>query len=499
MNATAPVAIFRADAGATIGWGHVMRCSALAYTLKDAGWRCAWATASDNAAMTARLAARFDEIATLAPGPDEVAQMRARWREGCRLLVVDHYERDVQYESSCRGWANSILAIDDLAERAHDCDLLLDAAPGGIADDYRRRVPEAAVLLLGPAYALLMPTFAAARRRILPRRYAGAARRILVALGATNPNGLLDKVLDAIEQASVELAPDLVFAWNTPDADRLAARVERAGGRVHVDVGNMAELMATADLAVGAGGMSTWERCTLGLPTLLLVIADNQRANAEALDAIGAARIVAPEIDTLNSAIDALAGDAAALERMSRAAARLSDGLGAIRVRQAVDQLPRARDGQPIRIRPVQMEDAEIILEWQRRPETRRFSRNPNIPSKTEHLCWIDDKLDDPGCVMNLILHGETPAGVARLDRIPQGYEVSIAVDPQRHQLGIGGIALDLLHQLVPEDDLWAHVQRENMASLAMFRRAGYADAEQSGWLWQRGRAGAVEIGRELA
>ena len=495
MSVAAPLAVFRADAGATVGWGHVMRCAALARALHDSGWRCAWATLSDNAAMTERLAGYFDEILSLVSDQDEPAQMRARWPDGCGFLVVDHYQRDAAYASACRGWTDKILAIDDLVERAHDCDLLLDMAPNCDEIEYRARVPDDAALLLGPAYALLRPEFSTIRRRILPRRYEGAARRILLALGATNPKGLLDTVLDAIERASIDLAPDLILAWNTPDKDRLAARVAQAGGQVHIDVDNMAELMAAADLAVGAGGMSTWERCTLGLPTLLLVIADNQQINAEALSAMGAAQLVTADADSLVGAINALAGDGDALKHMSQAASRLADGLGAIRVCQAVGPLPQARDGKPVRLRPVLAADGDIILDWQRRPETRRFARNPNVPSKAEHFSWMRAKLDDPGCVMNLILHGEIPAGFVRLDRAAAGYEVSIAIAPEHFRLGIGSIALALLHQLLPDEDLWAHVHDENVASRTLFRRAGYAETEQQGWLCQPGRAGDAAVG----
>lgn len=482
MSDSAPLAVFRADAGPAIGWGHVMRCAALAHSLGEAGWRCAWATASGDAALTARLSSRFDEITELTPGQDEPQAMAARWRGGCDLLVVDHYERDAEFAAACRGWAQSILAIEDLPERAHDCDLLLDAAPGNSEEDYRRRVPEGAVLLLGPAYVPLMPEFAAARRRVLPRRFDGAAKRILVGLGGTNPDGVLDKVLDAVARASVALAPDLVMAGNIPDRARLEARVAEAGGRVHVDAGNMAELMAGADLAVGAGGISAWERCTLGLPTLLLVIAENQRINAAQLAEAGAACVVAAELESLTGAIDSLAGDQVVLEQMSRAAARLSDGLGAIRVRQAVGPVSRARDGQPVRLRPVRESDADILLAWQQIPETRRFARNPDVPDRCEHLRWLSGKLDDPGCLMNIILHGGDAAGVARLDRMAEGYEVSIAVDPERYRQGLGAIALTLLQQLAPGADLWAHVQAGNAASRALFQRAGYAETEKSDW-----------------
>ncbi len=486
MSTGAPLAVFRADAGSTIGWGHIMRCSALAVALRDAGWRCAWASASDDAAMTGRLATRFDEVMTLAPDRDEPTQMRAHWPDDCRLLVVDHYDRDAGFETSCRGWADSILAIDDLAEREHDCDLFLDSAPGTGGEARRHRLPTDAVALLGPAYALLMPGFAADRRRLLPRRYEGGARRILVGVGATNPKGILDTSLDAIERASVGLVPDLVLAWNTPDREHLVARVERLGGKVHVDVDNMAALMSGVDIALGASGVSAWERCALGLPTLLLVIADNQRANAEALAAAGAARIVEPDRDLLAAAIDDLAGDSALLGRMSRAASRLTDGLGAIRVRQAVGDVPRAGDGRTVHLRPATSADSAFLLDLQRRPETRRFARNPEIPNPAEHESWMRGRLDDPGCVMNVIMHGEVPAGVARLDRLSKGYEVSIAVDPSRFRLGIGGIVLALLHQLAPEADLWAHVQAENTASRVLFERAGYREAEKRDWYCQR-------------
>jgi len=104
-------------------------------------------------------------------------------------------------------------------------------------------------------------------------------------------------------------------------------------------------------------------------------------------------------------------------------------------------------------------------------------------------------KLDDPGCIMNLILHGEAPAGIVRLDRAAVGYEVSIAIDPERFRMGIGSIALALLHQLLPDEDLWAHVHDENVASRTMFRRAGYAETKKNGWLCQPARTDGVDVG----
>ncbi|MEE9209826.1 MAG: GNAT family N-acetyltransferase [Kiloniellales bacterium] len=148
--------------------------------------------------------------------------------------------------------------------------------------------------------------------------------------------------------------------------------------------------------------------------------------------------------------------------------------------RRSFEAVEAARDGRPVRLRPATMADAEVMLRWQREPWTRRYARNPAAPTAEEHQRWLADRLADPGCLFNLILHGDEPAGVLRLDRIDSDqdpdntYEVSILVAPDRHRLGIGKAALHLVRQLLPEAELRAEVLPGNVASDTLFRSAGY-------------------------
>ncbi len=202
-------------------------------------------------------------------------ELPRRLAGGADLLVVDHYGRDAVFERACRAWARRILVLDDATGRDHDCDLLLDAAASDPAP-YRDRVPAHAQLLLGPAYATLRPAFLARRGEALARRDGRPVRNILVSLGATDPANATCRVLDALEPVLGEAAVTVVLSSRAP---HLAEVQRRARGAITLmtDVADMAELMTKADLAIGAAGSSAYERAVLGLPTVMVTLADNQR------------------------------------------------------------------------------------------------------------------------------------------------------------------------------------------------------------------------------
>ena len=174
------------------------------------------------------------------------------------------------------------MAIDDLADRAHDCEVLLDQNLGRENGDYAALVPKGCGMLLGPAYALLRSQFGAAREGALERRVNwGEVSRIMVSMGATDPNGVTATVLDGIDRSGVAAAIDVVAPSDAlRDVEKAALPLQ---ADVHSDVADMAALMSRADLAIGGAGSTSWERCCLGLPSLLIVTADNQRAIADQL------------------------------------------------------------------------------------------------------------------------------------------------------------------------------------------------------------------------
>ncbi|MGH8491028.1 MAG: UDP-2,4-diacetamido-2,4,6-trideoxy-beta-L-altropyranose hydrolase [Gammaproteobacteria bacterium] len=334
-------AVFRADASPAVGGGHVMRCLALAEALTARGWICAFACNTGAARTIPALAASRHEVWELTNNDAATpAALQRRWPAGAELLTVDHYGLDAAYESACRPWAARILVIDDLASRDHDADLLLDQAPGRSDADYRGRVPPPCRLMLGTDYALLRPQFAGARADALrKRRERKVLRRVLVSLGATDPDNVTGQVLDVIHGREVNLGVDVILGAGTPHREAIARQLQvlPPPSALHVDptVETMIRLMAAADLAIGAGGISAWERCCLGLPALILLLADNQRANVLALARAGAAS--ATKVNELPDRIRELTANPAALGDMSTAAASLCDGGGCERVARVLD------------------------------------------------------------------------------------------------------------------------------------------------------------------
>lgn len=339
VNGTGLV-VLRADASPEIGGGHVVRCLALADHLRGQGRRCLFAVRAPTLATVLALEHSGHPVVELRGDVrDEARELETRVAESADWLVVDHYERDAAFERAAGAWTRRVLAVDDARGRAHDCEVLLDQTLGRAAEDYRERVPEGCRLLLGPQYALLRAQFCAARPGALARRRRTARlERILVSFGATDRRGLALTALEGIRMAGLRVVVDVVLGRSSPQR----AAVHEAAARsplqvaVHEDVSDMAALMACADLAVGAAGSTAWERCCLGLPSVLAVDADNQRDIAAALEAAGAAvdfgSAEALSAQAVARALASLAGDGERLASMSAAAAAVCDGRGAQRV-----------------------------------------------------------------------------------------------------------------------------------------------------------------------
>ena len=479
--------MFRADASEEIGGGHVMRCLTLADALAKKGWRCGFAVRNGTLDTIPALARSLHEVWVIdCAEPAEPQQLAARWPDGVDWLIVDHYGRDATFEGACRPWARRIMIIDDLADRVHDCDQLLDQTLGRTAAAYAGHVPDDCRLLLGPAYALLRPEFARARPAALARRQEnGPVRRILVSMGATDPHNVLAVALEGIGRSGLDVEVDVVAGAASPHLAALHALAEDMPFpvTVHESVDDMADLMARADLAIGAAGSTSWERCCLGLPSLIVITADNQGKIAEELNRYGAAWALGWHEDVTSRKIaattESIVADRKTRVDMSTRAAQLCDGRGTARCVAALDP-ERARDGGRVDLRPATMNDAGVMLQWQSTSDTRRYFRDPRAPEPEEHHTWLSNRLADPGCILNIILYGGRPAGVLRLDceevgsATPEVFQVSILVAPELYRRGVGKAALGLARRMLPRAELRGVVHPDNMASHALFRAAGY-------------------------
>lgn len=318
-----PLILFVVDAGPGVGGGHVMRSLTLARALQALGARCAFLASP-----------ALPEVLAVF-GPDIEQRTEPGDFDG---LVFDHYglSRD-DHEAFARG--RPVLVIDDLADRPLAADIVVDSGPTRTADDYRNLLPSGAQMLLGPAYAPVRREFAAMRAEALARR-AGPLRRVLISMGLTDEGGMTLRVIEALAPYRGEFAIDIVVgggAESLPALRRLAAGDPSLA--LHVDTRAMAELMARADAGVGAAGSTTWERCTLGLPSILVMVADNQRPAAGAMAERGAALVVdaadADFVAALDRALKLLLDDPARRAGLAAASARVCDGLGAGRVAAA--------------------------------------------------------------------------------------------------------------------------------------------------------------------
>lgn len=337
---------FRADASVTLGAGHVMRCLTLADALRADGAQTRFLCRNLPGHLGDLIQARGHVLRWLdVPADAEAVADAEATRRALAVdspwdwLVADHYALDAEWERAQHGLAGRILAIDDLADRRHACDLLLDQ---NLKPDnsYEALIPLACRSLIGPSYALLRPEFARARRA-LPA-VSVTVQRLLLCFGGSDPLDLTGLALDALDSLDDSGARvDVVVGQGYPHRARLQARcAARPGTSFHCQTENMAELMARADLALGASGVATWERACLGLPALVITFADNQRPIARAAEAAGLLAWAGDaESMSRERLAAALAGLLAAPERraaMHAACLERVDGEGCARVLEAM-------------------------------------------------------------------------------------------------------------------------------------------------------------------
>ena len=292
-----------------MGAGHVMRCLTLADALNAAGAACLFVCREHHGNLSELIKKRGHLVRLLPPPSNDFRSgsmseharwLGATWEQDVKETVgavlsaectpdwwvIDHYAIDARWERAVlRRAGQRIMVIDDIADRAHECDVLLDQnLMRGMRTRYAPNVPERTKLLLGPEFALVRPVYAELHGRIPARD--GPVKRIMVFFGGADRQDLTGRTLDAflsLKRNDIDL--DVVTTGSGQHAQSIR---ERAGGRsnihLHADLPTLAPLMAQADLAIGGGGSSSWERLCLGLPTLVVTLADNQRAIANALD-----------------------------------------------------------------------------------------------------------------------------------------------------------------------------------------------------------------------
>jgi UDP-2,4-diacetamido-2,4,6-trideoxy-beta-L-altropyranose hydrolase len=325
--------VFRCDASPSIGGGHVARCLGYADAFASAGHQVLFAISPETIACAPGLARSAHARIMLAGTDEPLAQALAGVGAGTAdLLVFDVFCSGAREESAARPATRLLVVIDDMHDRPHDCDVLVNTNALATPSHYVGIVPEGCRLFLGPSYAPLAPAFATLREAALRRRARGdSVARVLVSFGLTDP-------VNATCVALQELRPiappqvDVVIGSQAPHLAQVSAACAD-WATLHVDTSEMPRLMTEADLAIGAAGSTAWERCCLGLPSVAIAIADNQRGIASALARAGAATVFSDISEATNGRLRAVVANLLAEPThridMASAAAEMCDGSGA--------------------------------------------------------------------------------------------------------------------------------------------------------------------------
>lgn len=339
MSMGGPKILFVTDAGPSVGGGHVIRSLTLARALEAQG--ASYVFVGPPAVV--ELLDAFSPDSARIPSENLAA---AVLRETFDAIVFDHYGLA---EPDHRGMAQGrpTLVVDDLANRPLGADVVVDSGPERKAEDYLGLAPESARLLLGPRFAAVRPEFAALREPALAWR-GEPVQRVLIAMGLTDLKGITSRVVERVRPRLQDTGIDIVLGAAAPSLPGLT-KVARRDLRLllHVDTPHMARLTAEADIGIGAPGSSAWERCVLGLPSVLVILAENQRPAAEALADHGAALVVDaadPDFDAaFDRALMKLLRDAEARRELAARSAEVCDGLGAGRTAETFLKVIAAR------------------------------------------------------------------------------------------------------------------------------------------------------------
>jgi UDP-2,4-diacetamido-2,4,6-trideoxy-beta-L-altropyranose hydrolase len=518
-----PSIAFRCDASLRIGSGHVMRCRTLARALLRRRVDIVFLCRRQPGDLIALLEQEFRvlvlaELPMQAPSafeanPSGARALYASWL-GCSeqqdaaaclmalkaaqleppaWLVLDHYGLGAPWQSLMQAGLGDagcpdtqLLVLDDLADRQHQAAVLMDAnrLDPAAPDPYRHLLPRACTTLLGPAYALLDPLYPQLQP-LVPLRTQLA--RVLVFFGGVDAaNHAADALRALCHPRLLPLAVDVVIGSGSPHRAALEGRVqERPNTNLHVGLPCLAGLMTRADLALGAAGTASWERACLGLPCLVVPVAENQIQGARALEAAGVARCldlqtVADPMAILQAALLELLDAPDSLQAMSEACLQLGDGRGLARVVAAL-----LGPGASLCLRPATPEDLWLYHWWASDPQVRRQSFKSDLIPLEQHRHWFKGRLSSSLALLRVLNDDDgLPLGQIRFERSAESAAravIGFSLDRLARGRGLASQLLAMgLDELVrcwgANYETYGEVRADNSASCRAFLRAGFQE-----------------------
>ena len=502
--------LFRTDASIEIGTGHVTRCLTLAHSLRERGAECRFVCREHSGHLLELIREQGFEALALPQhikdpqqvsqsdeSPvDHVAWLGTDWASDADAtesalgdtcvdwLIVDHYALDARWESALRPHCRKIMVIDDLADRDHDCDLLLDQnMVADVAHRYDDKLPVHCGKMLGPGYALLQPQYYELHSRTPTRE--GPVQRVLVYFGGADTGNLTALAIAAFLSLNRgDIALDVVINPNGPHSDTIRRQVHgQQNITLHGGLPSLAPLMVNADLAIGGGGAASWERCCLGLPTLVITLAENQEPIAAELDRQGLVRWLGRQDEVRGKKLAQVLSeiiDAGLSPSWSESCQQLVDGGGVGRV-CSILMLNAAT---PLHARLARLDDEALILEWANDPLVRQNAFITDVIDLKTHRTWFRKRLhDQQHCRLFVVETNDgLPVGQVRFERLDDSWEIHYGLDARFRGRGVGVPLIKTALKAFKADNsgqkygFFGRVKPDNKPSRMIFSKLGFSE-----------------------
>lgn len=484
--------LIRADASPTIGSGHIARCLTLARVLRTQGSHVAFACRRlPGHRLDALQSEGFETFALpdryAGEDPEQAIESMLPWQADIDALamqlegqpefdwvIADHYGLDHHWQTAARRFAPRIAAVDDLATRRYSVDLLLNQNLSGLSENYQPLLPAGCRTLLGPRFAMLREEFSGPTIEIKP-----AARRVLVNFGGFDAARQTHHAMLALADFSA-LEVDFVAGADNPAWAEMQALAEsRPHWRLHSFVSDFHRRMTEADLFIGAGGGTSWERAALGLPTICIAVSNNQQANGEVMAAAGAHVFMGAReqvsVEQLRDAIGFVVDNFYLRQSLAERSRQLVDGRGALRVAAALA-------GAVLKLRLATPDDAQLLFDGRNAEAVRRWSLDSGVIDWSQHLNWLGASLRNPQQLLLVAEADDGPVGVLRYDLRGLEAEVSLYLLEGRFGLGWGRALLAQGEAFVSAHwpqmtAITAQVLPANRPSMKVFRDAGFTQS----------------------
>ncbi len=481
--------VFRVDASGEVGFGHLSRCINLAEVLRSRGNEVSFVCRDDEAQSFRALEDRLFATVLLpmtAAGEvvnqqeDAKQTIQALQGERPEWLIVDSYKLSKDWERLMRPHVAKIAVIEDLSSREHDSDLLIDQNYSErSATSFEKLVPKTCELLLGPRFALIGDQFQ--KLRELKSKSAAELKRIFIFCGGSDPQNLTQQVIDEISCSELSnIAVDVVVGAQNKTFDREAALKMNARIEIHDASGEFARIMSIADLAIGAGGTTSWERLCLGVPSIVVSIANNQNSACERLGGdglvnyLGAQSSLKPGV-IRNVVIDAKSKFASLFDQVERGQI-LVDGRGCERVAEVMCP----SDESELTVRLAKPDDCVEFFNWVNDPAVSEQSLSTSTIQWLDHKKWFAEKISSNTCEMYIMEASGLPVGQVRFDLIGDCAKIDHSLDKIARGRGWSPILLEKsieAYRRRQATSLREVVKRTNTFSRAVFFKIGFEDS----------------------